>query len=507
MRRDGVVLPGAEPLGPGLRGDNRGHSMTAPVPASASLSLAAHPLDAAVVVAAVARIEGDGELDDTGELLQAFHGAETRTQQVRLRAWLLGERLGLLRELSRWRHLGAWVVLALALLLAISGLVAGRGVLAADRSINAIAAFVGLLGLHALTLLAWLLGWLWMQRSTEASGGGWSLGRLALGLTARLPLDRGRYAPDLWLAFNALLRRERLWPWLTGALSHTIWALSLALTLVVLAFGFAFQTYRLSWETTILSVGFFQRFVQWSGVLPAALGFPVPDAEAVRAVGHAGAADVAVQSAWAWWLMGCVAVYGVLPRLLLAALSLWRWRAGVARLQGVDMGDPVVQRIVQRLDALQPPPQVIDAEQRPPGGDAPRVAQSPSGASGAPLLVGFELPPEQAWPPLDENPAMVLASTRIAGSAAERQALLARIAADRPATLLLAVHAPSSPDRGTARFLREMCVFVPRAAVWPLGDVGLERWRVWLDSEGFSAVALMESAEQATHWIVDEGQS
>jgi hypothetical protein len=168
----------------------------------------------------------------------------------------------------------------------------------------------------------------------------------------------------------------------------------------VLAFGFAFQTYRLSWQTTILSAEFFQRFVQVTGALPAALGFPVPDAQAVAQVGQAGAGFVpqaAGQREWAWWLMGCVAVYGLLPRALLALLSGWRWRAGVARLAGVDMADPEVQRIVRRLDALEPPPAVIDAEHPGAAAAAPaaggRAARRARGGRSA-----SSCRPELPWP-------------------------------------------------------------------------------------------------------------
>ena len=50
------------------------------------------------------------------------------------------------------------MVLGLALLMALAALATARTVLAPDRSINAVAAFVSLLGWHALMLLLWLLG-------------------------------------------------------------------------------------------------------------------------------------------------------------------------------------------------------------------------------------------------------------------------------------------------------------------------------------------------------------
>ena len=103
------------------------------------------------------------------------------------------------------------------------------------------------------------------------------------------------------------------------------------------------------------------------------------------------------------------------------------------------------------------------------------------------------------------------APLRLAGSARERQDALAQLAATRPAALLLLVHAPSSPDRGTARFLREAARQAGRTALWALADdgqtpaesAGCLRWQRWLESEGFQALAILPSAQAATEWIAD----
>ena len=462
------------------------------------------PLASAVVLDAVQRIEADGPLDDAAALRQAFATQPTRAAQVAERGWLLGQRLGLPAELARWRHLGWWVVVALALAMAFSGLGMARAVLGEGRSINAVAAFVSLLGLHALMLLIWLLG-------LVLAPGRWAgplLGRLALWLTARLPLERGPHALTLLQSFSAVLQRQGLLGWLTGAISHGIWTLAFVITLAVLAFGFAFHAYTLSWETTILSAGFFQRFVQITGALPALLGFPVPDAAAVQGAGNPLASEVGLrpwheavsQRDWAWWLMGCVVAYGLLPRALLAALCLWRWRAGTQRLVPLDMADPYVRRIVARLDALEPPPQVIDPERPGAAPAAPVRPSAPPGAPGSLAIVGYELPPETAWP-VPGLPAGTLAPERIAGSAAERQSVLARLAQARPESLLLVLHAPASPDRGTARFLREAVAPAGRSALLLLGEGGAARWRQWLDSEGFGGLVAVESAQAASDWI------
>ena len=466
------------------------------------------------VAEAVERIEADGPLHDEAELRQAFRSQPTRQAQFLERAWLLGQRLGLPRELARWRHVGGWVVLALALAMVLSGWAVARTVLGQGRDINAIAAFVATLGLHGLTLLLWGLGLLWSLRGRADGGGGLSLGRLALWLTARLPLERGPHSLTLLHAGAALLRRQRLLPWVLGAVSHGVWTLAFVLILAMLAFGFAFHAYQLTWETTILSSTFFERFVQLSGWLPGQLGFPVPDAASVRqaAAASGGAGPDAGQRAWAWWLIGSVAVYGLLPRLLLGVFSAWRWRAGRARLAELDKTDPYVRRIVARLDALEPPPQVIDAEQRPAPLAAPPRPAGPPGAPGSLAVIGFELPPEAPWPPAG-LPAERLAGAhplaRIAGSAAERQAVLAELAAARPESLLLVCHGPASPDRGTARFVREATRLAGRGALWPqAGDARANaRWRAWLDSEHFEALAGVETATGAIKWIANSQES
>ena len=455
------------------------------------------PLATALMLDAVQRIEADGPLDDQPALRQAFATQPTRAAQVQERAWLLGQRLDLPHEWARWRQMGWLAVAALALLMAFTGLGLARAVLGEGRSINAVAAFVSLLGLHAVMLLIWFV-------ALALSHGRWAppLGRAALWLTARLPFERGPHAPVLLHSFTAVLQRQRLLGWLTGAISHGIWTLAFVITLAVLAFGFAFHAYTLTWETTILSADFFQRFVQITGALPALLGFAVPDAAAVQRVGNAAVS--ANQREWAWWLMGCVVVYGLLPRALLAALCLWRWRAGTRRLQGqVDMADPYVLRLVQRLDALEPPPEVIDPERPAPFSAAPKRSSLPPGAPGSLAVIGFELPPEVPWP-LPDLPESTEPPQRIAGSANERQAVLAQLAQSRPESLLLVVHAAASPDRGTARFVREAMREAGRTALLLNGNEGgARRWRDWMVSAGFEALALAESAQAATDWIAN----
>ncbi|HNK53025.1 MAG TPA: DUF2868 domain-containing protein, partial [Ottowia sp.] len=133
----------------------------------------------AVLHETVRRIEDAGPLDDAQALAQAHRMPGGRGVQVLARSQLLAERLGLPAEWARWLRLGAAVLLVLASLLALADLGLARAVLGQGRSINAVAAFVSLLGLHALTLALWLLGLL----LPVGRRGGAPLGRLALWLS------------------------------------------------------------------------------------------------------------------------------------------------------------------------------------------------------------------------------------------------------------------------------------------------------------------------------------
>lgn len=466
-------------------------------------------LVAAVLAAALRRVEEAGPLDDQALLRRALAAGGDRAQQIARRNAWLAERLGLQQELTRWRQLALLLVLVLAALMALAGLATARSVLAPDRSINAVAAMVGVLALPTLTLLAWLAMLVAAHRGADT--GAWSFGRLVLALAARLPLGRGAHAPQLLQALLEVMQRQRLWSWFSGVVSHAIWLLALLLTVIVLVFGFSFQAYRLSWETTILSAGFFQWFVAASGWLPHLLGFAIPDAAAIQQVGHAAAApELAAQRAWAWWLMGCIVVYGALPRLLLLGLSVWRWYAGLGRVAAVDMSDPYNHRLLRRLDALAPASQVLDPES---AGAIPRPPWARSDAeagSGTLAVIGFELPDELRWPVPDLPPALAH-MLRVDGSSDAVRQVLQQLDAAPPAAVLVVVHAAASPDRGTARFLHEVTQRAVRCAVLaadPDGGIAdadaMARWHKWLSAQDLPPCRLLPQAADAAHWLEDD---
>jgi hypothetical protein len=261
-----------------------------------------------------------------------------------------------------------------------------------------------------------------------------------------------------------------------------------------LLFALAFRSYTLSWETTILDPAFFVRAVHALGWAPAQLGFPVPDAATILSA-TPGAAG---QRTWAMWLTGCIAVYGLLPRVALVLLGAAVWQRRKAGLHP-DWGEPYYRKLMARFAALAPPA-IVDADPgRAPG--TPPAGLAPSELQDALFVIGFELPADLTWPPAGLPAAQL---QRIDGSAPARRALLDQLALARPRAVLLVCHAASSPDRGTERFLREVLAHCGECRLWPAhaaedaADAGLaQRWADWLQQTGLQRVAATHRLEDA----------
>ena len=453
---------------------------------------------------AVREIERSGPLDDADALAEAMrlHPQPQQQERLRERAWLLGQRLGLDAHLAHWRD-AAWLLgaaLTLAVLLLANGIV--FAMLSDARSINAGSAFVAALGIHALTLLLWLVGLLLLLNvRLPGAGVSFSLGRLLLQLLARWPWGARLQKPHaLALVSGAkeLLRSSRLAPWAFGLVSHVVWAASFVLVLLGLLLAFALRQYQLTWESTILSPAFFDAFVQITGWLPGLLGFAVPEGVASLPV-EAISGQLAIPArTGALWLLGCVLVYGLLPRVLCAALCWGVWQRRKNQI-ALDTSDPYFRQLLARFAALQPS-QITDVERV-----LPRAAPAPALPAGTYqavlALVGFELNPSPDWPPqpLVQQAALV---ESIAGSIEERSRVVAALAQLRPQALVLVCDAAATPDRGTERFLRDACRHAEHCALWlhSQSDTPPQRWHDWLDTLKWPQLARLHQAAEVEIW-------
>ncbi|MGD9834980.1 MAG: DUF2868 domain-containing protein [Piscinibacter sp.] len=425
---------------------------------------------------AVKDLEAGTPLRDDAALAEAVAAGAGRQARLVQRARRLAADTGLDVDVVRLRDRLVTLGLGLAALgVALAGLVS-LAMLGDGRRINAVAAIALLIAPNLMGILVWAA---FAALGPRGSGAG-AFGR------AVAALARHRRAPEhvrrVWPAAARVLDAQGLTAWALGGLNHLLWAMVYAAAALILGLVFALSEYRLGWETTILAPQTLHDIARGIAWLPEHIGLPaqVPeqlgDPDASRLLGR--------------WLIAGTLAYGTLPRALMALLCaavLLKRRRGFA----LDLDDPYHRRVLARLEALAPT-RVIDDEHASPA--AVRALPGGDVEAGTLVLVGFELPTELPLPATLLERARW--SERLDGGIEDRQAVLRRLADHPPAQLLLACHAPSTPDRGTLRFLE--AARAGRIALLLLGDgVHAARWRDWLDAAGRDDIAVLTDADEA----------
>ncbi|EPL14791.1 DUF2868 domain-containing protein [Pseudomonas sp. CF161] len=400
------------------------------------------------------REEHAGPLEDQEANRLARHSGGDLATRVHARARWLAERDGLSQALRHWLQGARLALLAMALLAIISG--AGLAFAAlgdGQRPVNVFWALGSLLGLNLILLLSWALGLLF------AGEHGASLGRLWLWLSEKLARDAkaAQLAPALLL----LLQRQKLNRWAIGLLVHGLWLLAMLSALVLLLTLMATRRYGFVWETTLLRGDTFVALTQALGALPALIGFSLPSEAMIRASGDSALNIESARQAWAAWLVGVVLVYGLLPRLLLALLCLWRWKRGRAALS-LDLNLPGYSPL---REALMPSSERLGVKDA-----APQQLHRVEGATGTldsdgALLVAIELDDQYPWPPPLPHGVK---DAGILDSRESRQKLLEQMTRFPPARLAIACDPRRSPDRGSLALIAELARNAGASRVWLL---------------------------------------
>ena len=400
------------------------------------------------------REEHAGPLEDLEANRLARTAGGDLPSRIQQRALHLAERDGLAAALSRWLQGARLALVLLAAVAVISG--AGLAFAALGNGlapVNVFWALGSLLGLNLILLISWALGLLFAGEHSA------SLGRLWLWLSEKLARDAkaAQLAPALLL----LLQRQKLNRWAVGVLVNSLWLLALLSALVILLTLLATRRYGFVWETTILGADTFVAVTQALGTLPALLGFNVPTVEMIRASGDSALNIESARQAWAAWLVGVLLVYGLLPRLILALLCLWRWKRGRAALH-LDLNLPGYAQLRERLMPSSERLGVNDV--------APDHLHSISGGaseleSDGALLVAIELDDQHPWPP--KLPANVK-NAGILDSRESRHKLLEQLSRFPPARLAIACDPRRSPDRGSLALIAELARSATDTRVWLL---------------------------------------
>lgn len=433
----------------------------------------------------------DGRLDDDALPAHAFAAEPGFERRALARAAALAERLRWPEALAEWHRNARICLLGLLALATTSGAGLALAVLGdPGRPVNLVWALVGLLGMHLVSLALWLAG-----SVGHGAGGGGALGRFWLSLSARIPA--ARRTPDLIAALPRLLARNGLARWLFGMVSHGLWASLLLSALLSLLALFSVRRYGFIWETTILDADAVRAVVDALALLTRPLGFAPPDAGTLVGAIQADAD----RRAWAHWLVGCVAIYGLAPRLALWAWCRRRWRAASASLT-IDLSLPDNLLLRERLMPDRAALGISDA--------APAALVEPAAprvridsASGSALL-GIELGEGLGWPPALGKPLSLIERIE---TREDRRAALSAIASNPPRRLVVACDARLSPDRGTFALIAELVAHAERCLVWlmlpPGVDAGarLGHWREGLARMGFAADSVVSDSEAARLWL------
>lgn len=447
------------------------------------------------------REQAEGVQADEGLVarLQGSHqGVEAR---IIARAREIGAGWGMDASLSRWvarETLVAWVLGAFAVL---TGFGAALAVLGdGSRPVNVVWALLGLLGVHLLSLLAWVVALGLMGRQ---SGG--LAGKLWRAVSARL--STGGNAEAIGLARLRLYARAGLERWWLGAASHGFWLMLLFGMLLGLVGGLALRRYGFVWETTILPSSVFETLVPALGWLPSLLGFPVPDGELVRASGDVVLADEQARRTWSMWLVGCLLTYGLLPRLVLWAFCSWKLAIGRRDVR-LYPDDPAFSSLAERLA---PPSERMGVSDAAPSKIEAAHVVAPHQAGGAPMAVGIELDSTRVpWPPsLPE----VVRDGGVVDSREQRANVQAAVEATKPVRLLLVCDPRLSPDRGSLALIARLSAHAGQCAVWlagaqaVTGSERLQHWRDALAELGLADSAVFMEEGVAMTWVAYGGRA
>lgn len=400
------------------------------------------------------REEHAGPLDDPEANRVARSAGGDLLARIQRRALWLAERDGLSDALRHWLQGARLALLVLAVLAVVSGAGLAFAALGNGQApVNVFWALGSLLGLNLILLLSWALGLVF------AGEHGATLGRLWLWLSEKLARDAkaAQLAPALLL----LLQRHKLNRWALGVLVNGVWLLAMFSALVILLALMATRRYGFVWETTLLGADTFVTLTQALGALPALLGFNVPTVEMIRASGDAALNIESARQAWATWLVGVLVVYGLLPRLLLALLCLWRWKRGRARLH-LDLNLPGYAQLRERLMPTSERLGISDAAPEQLHHEQSTASELQS--EGA-LLVAIELDGQRPWPP---SLPKTVSDAGILDSRESRQRLLEQLSRFPAARLVIACDPRRSPDRGSLALIAELARNASATRIWLL---------------------------------------
>lgn len=421
----------------------------------------------------------------------AVEGSDRPQDWLIKRASQLSEIQGIDLAINRAKRWGWRTLLVLWVLSFCIGISAGLAALGnSANAVNVIWAIGSLLVLPTLTLLIWFV-----TLAIGVGSGGW-LGHGWQVLMDRV-LKRDQDAV-VWRAWLDLTKRSHTQQWWLSFATHTSWLWIMAGVAASFLFAFSLRHYTFMWQTTWLSPDVFVELARGIGAVPELIGFQVPDAATITASGNFALDSTQARMSWANWLLGVIVVFGLLPRLLVAALSV----AVLARKYSslaVRPDDAYAMTLIDRLGRVKHHVSV-DGPAAP--DDTLGVLQGlrPEDAGSRGLVAALET----------SVPDHLLSAlgTRMpvfghVDDSHSRKACSAQLDSAKPVKLLIVVDACHTPDRG---ILRTMLVFGSKAVETGVllvnADTPRARLSAWqLKLQSIQVPKVFVALDDAARWL------
>lgn len=380
-----------------------------------------------------------------------------------------------------------WVVL---LLMIISGITLAIGLTPQSHNIISVAdMLIGLLAVNCVFILLWLIMTL-LRPSTSG-----------LGHTLLTLIQRRFFSSDqitVVQAHTSLARQQGLLQPALGSVTHAAWLVMLICALLTLTWRFIGYDYQFIWRTTLLSEADLARLVSWLHLVPGWLGLQEPQISMQQSMQQSASHDA--QRTTALWLLSCLIIYAIVPRLILFAICYARYSYKLRHLS-IDWSLPGFAELKARLrDSPQHAPatereQVIEViPQR-------KVSTKQMTSDGAAWLY---LEGQEGLLPDGADPARLNAVAAFYGyldSRQQRDAVLDTLLSQPPRRLLVIINPDLSADRGSLRLLAQFTYYTT-VGIFIRQDLDTPRANHWREqiTEHLDA-ALLTTTDHAMQWL------
>jgi len=385
---------------------------------------------------------------------------------VRERAQQIGQLSGVSKLYEQFVRSTKSATLGIAFVMLVFGFIAALQALhQSHNQINIYWLLLLLLGFNTLSIILWLVFTVhsYFGRSGQPSQSPIiSIFSWLMGWFSRRAKQSLFFAN--WSESNLL---GRVGQWFSSKILHGVWIAYLIGGLLALFLALSGKQYDFVWGTTILSPKAFVSTTEKLSILPNALGFSVPEPAQIVAskTGYSSTepnaslllAPAKLRSTWAKFLIACILLYGILPRVLLWFFS--SLNLSIARSRAApDLEQAYFFQMRSRLLPEHASLGIIDPDQEATLAlGAPRVnglEASPNNNLSLPenaLVAGFE------WGD-STMPTLTFEQSQVIGSIDENIAqndLFSRLKNDHLSVILL-VPLERVVDRGAARLLKKL---------------------------------------------------